>query len=166
MGTIAGIHLKANDWRKSIEWYHKVAVASKDADQKVAALNNIGNVAWSRLNSKSLDYNDSIEIADFGIGALQQAAEIQPKLSKLYSLQAVIFNFRATTQGTSFAASIDRANQQDLLRLTRVLIEEAKKQRGEASPATAPTPTTPPASPGPTPASPSMSGGPAPKTGG
>jgi tetratricopeptide (TPR) repeat protein len=170
MGTIAGIHLKDNDWRKSIEWYHKVAVASKDPDQKVAALNNIGNVAWSRLNSKSLDFNDSIEIADYGIGALQKAAEIQPKLSKLYSLQSVIFNFRANTQGTAFAAAIDRASAQDLQRLTRVLIQEAKKQQqGEApaSPTPAPAPTTPPASPGTTPpASPSMSGGSPAKTGG
>jgi tetratricopeptide (TPR) repeat protein len=169
MATIAGIHLKANDWRKSIEWYHKVAAAEKDPGLRVAALNNIGNVAWSKLNSKALDIADSVEIADFGIGALQQASEIQPKLSKLYSLQAVILNFRSLTHGASFAAAIDRSNAQDLLRLTRVLIEEAKKQQAGSStpPANAPAPTTPsPPAPPPGPASPSMSGGPAAKTGG
>ncbi len=171
MGNVAGIHLKANNWKKAIEWYRKVAAAEKDPDQKVAALNSIGNVAWSKLNSKSLDINDSIELADHGIGALQEAAEIRPKLAKLYGLQAVIFNFRALTHGASFAAAIDRANAQDLLRLTRVLIEEAKKQQsGQTAdpPAASPAPTTP-STPAPTPsapASPSMSGGPAPKTGG
>jgi tetratricopeptide (TPR) repeat protein len=171
MGNVAGIHLKDNNWKKAIEWFRKVAAAEKDPDQKVAALNSIGNVAWSKLNSKSLDINDSVELADQGIGALQEAAEIRPKLSKLYSLQAVIFNFRALTHGASFAAAIDRANAQDLLRLTRVLIDEAKQQQSgqtAAPPAAPPAPTTPstPGSTPPAPASPSMSGGPAPKTGG
>ena len=170
MGTIAGINLKANNWRKAIEWYHKVADAETDPDQKVAALNSIGNVAWSKLNSKSLDINDSIELADFGIGAMQEAAKIQPKLPKLYGLQASILNFRSLTHGASFAAAIDRSNAQDLLKLTRVLIEEAKKQQkqGQAPSPPAPAPTTPspPAPTPPAPASPSMSGGAAPKTGG
>jgi tetratricopeptide (TPR) repeat protein len=161
MGNVAGIHLKDNNWKKAIEWYRKVAGAEKDPDQKVAALNSIGNVAWSKLNSKSLDINDSIELADHGIGALQEAAEIRPKLAKLYGLQAVIFNFRALTHGSSFAAAIDRANAQDLLRLTRVLIDEAKQQQsGQTAdpPAAPPAPTPPytPAPPPPAPATPSL----------
>lgn len=171
MGNIAGIYLKANDWRQAIQWYHKVADAETDPGQKVAALNSIGNVAWSKLNSKSLDINDSIELADYGIGAVQKATQIQPKLAKLYGLQASILNFRSLTHGASFAAAIDRSNAQDLLKLSRVLNEEAKKQQGQApaTPATNPTPapsTSPPAPTPPAPASPSMSGGPAPKTGG
>jgi len=176
MGTIAGINLKANNWRKAIEWYHKEAAAETDPAQKVAALNSIGNVAWSKLNSKTLEINDSIELADYGIGAVQEAAQIQPKLAKLYGLQASILNFRSLTQGASFGAAIDRSTAQDLLRLTRVLNEEAKKlQQGQApaAPGATPAPTTPTPSPTPStpapppaPASPSMSGGPAPKTGG
>jgi tetratricopeptide (TPR) repeat protein len=174
MGNIAGIHLKANNWRKAIEWYHKVAEAETDPGQKVAALNSIGNVAWSKLNSKTLDINDSVELADYGIGAVQEAALIQPKLAKLYGLQASILNFKSLTQGASFAAAIDRSNAQDLLKLTRVLVEEAKKQQQQgqapATPATSPTPApatpSPPAPTPPAPASPSMSGGSAPKTGG
>lgn len=167
MGNIAGIHLKADDWRKSIEWYHKVADAETDPGQKVAALNSIGNVAWSKLNSKVLDINDSIELADHGLGALQKAVLIQPKLAKLWGLQASILNFRSLTHGASFAAAIDRSSAQDLLKLSRVLNAEAKRQQsGEppAPPATAPAPTNPTTPPAP--ASPSMSGGPAPKTGG
>src|SRR6185503_17359258 len=52
MGVLAGVNLKANDWRKSIDWYLKVAAASKDPGAKVAAYQFIGNVAWSKLNSK------------------------------------------------------------------------------------------------------------------
>lgn len=176
MGNIAGIHLKANNWKKAIEWYQKAAAAEKGderIDQKVAWLNSIGNVAWSKLNSKSLDINESIHLADYGIGALQEAATLRPKLTKLHSLQAVIMQFRSTTHGASFAAAIDRANMQDLQRLTRVLIDEAKKQQqqGQAgtpsAPAPTPAPTTPsPAPTQPAPASPSTSAGPAPKTGG
>lgn len=180
MGNIAGIHLKANNWKKAIEWYQKAAAAEKGEeriDQKVAWLNSIGNVAWSKLNSKSLDINESIYLADHGIGALQEAASLRPKLTKLHSLQAVIMQFRSTTHGTSFASAIDRANMQDLQRLTRVLIDEAKKQQqqGQAgtpsapapTPVPTPAPTTPsPAPTQPAPASPSTSAGPAPKTGG
>jgi len=172
MGNIAGIYLKANDWRQAIQWYHKVADAETDPGQKVAALNSIGNVAWSKLNSKSLDINDSIELADYGIGAVQKAAEIQPKLAKLYGLQASILNFRSLTHGASFAAAIDRSNAQDLLKLSRVLNAEAKQQQQQgqapASPATNPAPAPSPSPPAPTPPAPasSMPGGPAPKTGG
>jgi tetratricopeptide (TPR) repeat protein len=144
MGNIAGIYLKANDWRSAIQWYHKVAEAEPDPGQKVAALNSIGNVAWSKLNSKTLDIKESIELADYGIGAVQKAAEIQPKLAKLYGLQASILNFRSLTHGASFAASIDRSAAQDLLRHSRVLNEEAKKQQqGQAPAAPAPAPAAP-----------------------
>ena len=57
--TIAGINLKANNWRKAIEWYNKEADAETDPGQKVAALNSIGNVAWSKLNSKTLEIKDT-----------------------------------------------------------------------------------------------------------
>lgn len=172
MGTLAGINLKANDWRKAIDWYNKEADAETDPDQKVAALNSIGNVAWSKLNSKTLDIHDSVELADYGLGAVQKAAQLKPKLAKLYGLQASILNFRSITQGASFAAAIDRSTAQDLLRLTRVLFEEAKKQQAGQAPASPapPTPSTPaptPTTPAPTPPAPSPSaGGPAPKTGG
>ena len=39
----------------------------------------IGNVAWSKLNSKTLTAAESVELADRGIGALQKAAELQPE---------------------------------------------------------------------------------------
>lgn len=166
MGNLAGINLKANDWRKSIEWYHKVADAETDPAQKVASLQSIGNVAWSKLNSKTLTIDESVELADFGLGALQKAAVIQPKLGRLFSLQASILNFRSLTHGAAFAAAIDRSNAQDLLKLARVLIEEAKKQQQGQSPTPAAPAPSPPAPQPPAPPSPSMSGGPAEKTGG
>jgi tetratricopeptide (TPR) repeat protein len=142
MGVLAGINLKAGDWRKSIEWYNKVAEVTPTQGSKVEAYGFIGNVAWSKLNQRTLVGADAIELADRGIGALQRAAELQPKSARLVGLQASIFNFRSTTHGASFAAAIDRASAQDLLKLSRVLAEEAKKAQGQppgapATPATA-----------------------------
>lgn len=135
MGVLAGVNLKANDWRKSIEWYLKVADVSKDPTAKVAAYQFIGNVAWSKLNSKSLTVAESAELADRGIGALQMAAALQPKNPKLVGLQASIFNFRALAMGASWAAALDRASAQDLQRDSRVLNDEAKKAQAQDVPA-------------------------------
>src|SRR5262249_29136066 len=79
MGSLAGINLKAGDWRKSIEWYNKVAEASTDVSAKTGAYQFIGNVAWSKLNSKTLIPPEAVELADRGIGALQKAAALQPE---------------------------------------------------------------------------------------
>jgi tetratricopeptide (TPR) repeat protein len=134
MGVLAGINLKAGDWRKSIEWYLKVADAATDQSAKVAAYQFIGNVAWSKLNSKSLNTADTVELADRGIGALQKAAALQPDSPKPIGLQASIYNFRALAQGASWAGGLDRASAQDLQHTSRVLMEKAKKAAGTAPP--------------------------------
>ena len=139
MGVLAGINLKAGDWRKSIEWYNKVADVTNDPSSKVAAYQFIGNVAWSKLNSRTLVGAEAVELADRGIGALQHASELQPKNFKPIGLEASIYNFRSTAHGASWAAAIDRASAQDLLKLSRVLADEAKKAQGQ----TPGTPTTP-----------------------
>jgi tetratricopeptide (TPR) repeat protein len=158
MGSLAGINLKAGDWRKSIEWYTKVAEAVSDPGAKVGAYQFIGNVAWAKLNSKQLTTAESVELADRGIGALQKGAELQPKNPKLVGLQASIYNFRALAHGVSWAAGLDRAAAQDLQRRSRVLSEEAKKAQGMPTPA--------PAAPA-APAAPTgASAGGTPKTGG
>jgi len=138
MGNLAGISLKAGDWRKSIEWYVKVAGVATEPSAKVAAYQFIGNVAWAKLNSKTLIRDESVELADRGIGALQKAAELQPDNPKPYGLMAAIFNFRGQTHGASWAGAIDRASAQDLQHTSRVLNEKAKKAAGQAP--TAPTP--------------------------
>jgi tetratricopeptide (TPR) repeat protein len=160
MGILAGINLNAGDWRKSIEWYNKVAEITADPTSKVAAFQFIGNVAWAKLNSRTLIGAEAIELADRGIGALQRAAEVQPKNPRLVGLQASIFNFRSTAHGASWAAAVDRASAQDLLQLSRVLSAEAKKAQGQApgAPAAPATPAPP------TPAPPA--GGSAAKSGG
>jgi tetratricopeptide (TPR) repeat protein len=131
MGNIAGINLKAGEWRKSIEWFTKVAEVSQDQGNKVAAYGFIGNVAWSKLNSKTLGPSESIELADLGLGALQKAASLEPKTPKFISLQGSLFNFRSLAHGASWAAAIDRATAQDLQRASRVLMDDAKKLQGE-----------------------------------
>jgi tetratricopeptide (TPR) repeat protein len=130
MGSLAGISLKAGDWRKSIEWYNKVAEVSTDVTAKVAAYQFIGNVAWSKLNSRTLTPPESVELADRGIGALQKAAALQPDNPKPVGLQASIFNFRAQAHGASWAGGLDRASAQDLQHASRVLMDKAKKAQG------------------------------------
>jgi len=141
MAVLAGINLKANDWRKSIEWYLKVAAVTKDVTAKATAYQFIGNVAWSKLNSHTLTTVESVEIADRGIGALQKAIELQPANTKPIGLEASIFNFRGTANGASWATAIDRASAQDLQHTLHVLNDKAKQKA-------APQPTRAPASPG------------------
>ncbi|TMQ12375.1 MAG: tetratricopeptide repeat protein [Deltaproteobacteria bacterium] len=131
MGNLAGINLKAGNWRKAIEWYNKVAEVTNDASSKVATYQYIGNLAWSKLNSRTLIGAEAIELADRGIGALQRAAEIDPKNPRPVGTAASLFNFRSTAHGASFAAAIDRTSQKDLSEHTRVLLDEAKKAQGQ-----------------------------------
>lgn len=150
MGNLAGIELKGGNWRKSIEWYSKVAEVTNDPSSKVATYQYIGNVAWSKLNSRTLIGSDAIELADRGIGALQHAAEIDPKNARPVGIAASLFNFRSTAHGASFAAAIDRTSQKDLSERAHVLVEEAKKAQGQA---TGTPPTAAPGSTAPAPAS-------------
>jgi tetratricopeptide (TPR) repeat protein len=133
MGSLAGINLKAGDWRKSIEWYNKVAELSTDTSAKVAAYQFIGNVAWSKLNSKTLTGAESVELADRGVGALQKAAELQPDNPKPVGLQASIFNFRGQAMGASWAGAIDRTSAQDLQHSSRVLRDRARAATGQGT---------------------------------
>lgn len=138
MGNLAGINLKANEWRKSIEWYLRVAASSQVPSAKVAAYQFIGNVAWSKLNAKTLPREQSVELADRGIGALQKAAEIQPENPKLFALMGSIYAFRALQDGASWAGAIDRASALDLQHTSHVLNERAKAATGSAGRVTAP----------------------------
>ena len=154
MGNLAGINLKAGNWRKSIEWYGKVAGATEDPSSKVASFQNIGNVAWAKLSSRTLIGVEAVELADRGLAALQHAADIQPKNRGLVSLQGALYNFRSTAHGASWAGAIDRATQQDRLVLVHVLLEEAKQAQGQtpgpaptAAPGAAPAAGTPGAAP-------------------
>lgn len=173
IGTIAGIYISKGDWRKGIEYYNKGADVANDASSKIANYQYIGNVAWSKLNQKTLVGVDAIELADSGIAALQRGVELQSKNFRLISLQASIFNFRSTAHGASWAAAIDRASAQDLSKLARVLSEEAKKAQGQPppapaapeAPATAPA-TAPAPSPAPSPPGAAPNPTPAPATGG
>jgi tetratricopeptide (TPR) repeat protein len=126
MGNLAGINLKADKWRTAIEWYTKVADQADDDQTKLTALGFIGNVAWSKLNSKTLPPVDALELADLGIGALQKASAKAPKNLRFLGTQASIYNFRALQHGASWAAAIDRASSQDLKAQIDVVSGKAK----------------------------------------
>lgn len=164
MGNLAKLSLDAGDWRKSIEWYNKVADVTNDSSSKVASYQFIGNIAWSKLNSRLLVGADAVELADRALGALQRASALQPKNRSVVGLEASVFNFRSTSHGASWAAAIDRASSQDLQQLSRVLAEEAKKAQPGQAPGATPTTPAPPVPP--TPPSPPAQGGTAVKSGG
>ena len=157
MAILAAINLRAGDWRKSIAWYNKTASAANATSLKLTAYQAIGNVAWSKLNTRTLAGADMVELADHGIAALQRAAEIEPDNPRVVALQASLFNFRAVAHGSSWAAAIDRASAWQLGTLRRILSEREKNARAQppgAPAATAPLPApasgsagTPPAPP-------------------
>ena len=124
MGNLAGINLKAGDWRKSIEWYHKVAeVARPTRRRRSPRYQFIGNVAWSKLNSKTLTIDrDASSSRTAASARSRRPPSSQPKNPKLFGLQASIFNFRSLAHGASWAAAIDRASAQDLQSSSRVLM--------------------------------------------
>jgi len=148
MGILAGINLKAGDWRTSIEWYIKVAAASPDTLNKIQAYGFIGNVAWSKLNSKTLPPDEALDLADLGIGALQKAAALAPKNVRFLSLQSSLFNFRGLTHGASWASAIDRASSQDLKGALDVLQGKAPAKPAEKTAPGAPAGGTKPPTPG------------------
>ncbi len=137
VGTLAGVNLKAGDWRKSIEWYTKLADLATDPAEKAQSFQFIGNVAWGKLHSKTLNGAESIEVADRGIGALQKASALQPENPKPIGLMGAIFHLRGLTQGVSWAGALDRATAEDLKRQSGVLKDKAKALQGQPA---APTP--------------------------
>jgi tetratricopeptide (TPR) repeat protein len=144
MGNIAGIYLRADDWRKSIEWYRKVATVS-DTPNKIVAYQSIGNVAWQKLNSKKLSPADAVDLADQAIGALQEASRLDAKSAKTRSLQGSMYNFRALQQGASWAAALDRASSEDLKAIGSVLNKQANPTQGTPAPPPPPPPAPKPA---------------------
>ena len=133
---VAYINLQAGNWRKSIEWYLKVAHDAPDTQNKISGFESVGNVAWSKLNSKTLTPPDVIELADLGIGALQKAHELAPNNAGYLRVQGSLFGFRALAHGVSWASAIDRASSQDLKDLLDVV-------SGQAKPPVSPTPPPP-----------------------
>src|SRR4051812_24047021 len=97
---------------------------SSYVSSKIGAHQFLGNVALSKLNSKTLIGVEAVELADRGLAALQAGQALQPKNPKLVGLQASLYNFRSTAEGASWASAIDRASAAELTKLSRVLSEE------------------------------------------
>lgn len=144
MGKLAGINLKAGNYRKAIEWYLIIGEKVPEDANKITAYSSVGNVAWAKLNSKTLNPDESVELADLGIGALQKASALAPKNPTFLRLQGALYNFRGLTHGASWAAAIDRASAQDLKGQIDVVTGKAQPPSEKPAP---PTPPTPPATP-------------------
>ena len=133
MGTLAGINLKAGDWRKSIEWYLKVAEVANDAEQQGRAPTS-SSATWPGPSStrKTL------------IGARRDRARRprhrraaaggrarSPRTRSWSACRHRSSTSASTAHGASWAAAIDRASAQDLIEaLAR------SHRRGEEGPGT------------------------------
>lgn len=142
MGKLAGINLKAGNWRKAIEWYGTIAEKVPEPSNKVSAYSSIGNVAWAKLNSKTLPPDQAVELADLGIGALQKATALAEKNPQFLRLESSLLGFRSLDHGVSWAAAIDRATAQDRRLLSNVVSGKVKPP-AKGAPAPAPKDATP-----------------------
>lgn len=127
MGYLAGITLKAGDWRTSIGWYNKVAELAKTDDAKIAAWSFIGNVVWHEMSQKHSTVAELAELADLGLGALTKVIAAAPNSPKAFGISGAITNFRANATGSSLAWNIDRDIALDLQLNSCVLNDTAKK---------------------------------------
>jgi tetratricopeptide (TPR) repeat protein len=126
MGKLAGINLKAGNFRKAIEWYLIIGEKVPEESNKISAYSSVGNVAWSKLNSKTLNHQEGMELADIGIAAFQKAFELAPKNGQFLRLQASLFVFKGQYQGPMWANALERANGEDLKGLLGVVSGQAK----------------------------------------
>lgn len=144
MGKLAGINFKARRWRETMDWYNKQAEVTTGDNARTAAYQSMGNVAWAFLSNRDkMVWEERIECADRGIGALESAAKLNPKKPEISGMLAALYNFRAIAHGPFWAGAIDRASGKIQSDRRRVLADEAKKAAGEV------VPSTPGATPGP-----------------
>ena len=105
MGSLAGINLKANDWRKSIEWYLKVAAVATDA---VGQGRGLPVHRQRRLVQAQLEDADPRRERRARRPRHRRARSMPPRSSpitpSLSGCMASIFNFRGQAQGASWAA--------------------------------------------------------------
>jgi tetratricopeptide (TPR) repeat protein len=127
MGKLAGINLKATNYRKAIEWYLIIADKVPEESNKISAFSSVGNVAWSKLNQKNLDHKEAMELSAIGIAAFQKAHELAPKNLSFLRIQASLYTFRAQQQGGMWANTIERASSEDLKGLSAVISGQAKQ---------------------------------------
>ncbi|MCA9673515.1 MAG: tetratricopeptide repeat protein [Kofleriaceae bacterium] len=160
---LAGLAYKSGDWKGAIDWYHVEVDVSEDDDGRASGYLSIGRLCFNKLfnNKEKTQGALRIEVADVGIQALQQAADVlhvSDTLSKVSAAQAgdtpgndrpaISFDSRAAeilgligglnqqralAEGAVWAYYIDTAFWQDHLRAVNVLNTEAQRLAAQKS---------------------------------
>jgi tetratricopeptide (TPR) repeat protein len=132
LAYLASINRQAGNWEKAVEWHYRQYEAESAPDGKVAALVDVAKLIWHKLQDKeTLTGLERIRVADIGIGALQQAAEMEPESIDVHRYLASMFQLRAMGQGASWAQAVDRASSQ--IHQSKVI--DLTKQREQQKPA-------------------------------
>ncbi|MEZ4365895.1 MAG: tetratricopeptide repeat protein [Kofleriaceae bacterium] len=148
MGVLAGINLKADRWRQSLEWLDRSLAASQTPENKRSLYVQIARRCRQViLNRGKIFGQERIDVSNVCIPQVLAGLAGDPKNLELLGVINQIFAVRALSQGASFAAFIDKASGQDHEQLRRVLVDEAKKAKA-AEQAANPDPNQPPATDG------------------
>lgn len=130
---LASINRQAGEWEKSVEWHYRQFEAEATKDGKVGALVDISKLIWHKLQDKDkLTGLERLRVADIGIGALQQAADLEPENIDVHRYLASLYQLRAMGQGAAWAQAVDRASSQ--IHQSRV-INLTKQQEQKTPPA-------------------------------
>lgn len=113
LAYLASINRQAGQWEQAVDWHYKQFDAETTDDAKVAALVDVAKLVWHKLQDKeNLVGLERVRVADIGIGALQQAAEMEPENIDVQRYLASMFQLRAMGQGAAWAQAVDRASSQ------------------------------------------------------
>jgi tetratricopeptide (TPR) repeat protein len=137
---IASIYYKQGKFDETAKAYIDEAKVEAQVVDKVTAYLEVGRLSYQRLLDTTHVLGEMrIHYADVGIGALQQAAALDPHSVEAESMQGALYNLRALAHGAYWAEAIDKAIALHHTHRVSVIREEAKKQQA-ASPAPQPGP--------------------------
>jgi tetratricopeptide (TPR) repeat protein len=132
LSYLASINRQAGNWEKAVEWHYEQHEAEPGEDGKAGALVDIAKLIWHKLQDKDgLTGLERIRVADIGIGALQQAAELKPDDIDVHRYLASMFQLRAMGHGAAWAQAVDRASSQ----IHQGKVIELSKQHEQPAPA-------------------------------
>jgi tetratricopeptide (TPR) repeat protein len=130
---LANIERQAGEYEAAIQWHRDRVELVSDPGDKIKVLIDIAQLQLSRLRNESVVGAERAAIADVAIGALQEAAELDPEHEQVQSFLGSIYQLRARAHGASWARSIDLAASRIHLRKWKELKDarEAANAPGE-----------------------------------
>ena len=131
---LANINEKALRFDAALGWHQKRYEIATTHDDKVNALNSIGSLQFRRLiGDKDLFGADRLAMADLGIAAFKDAAELQPNNEQLFALQDALYQQRGIATDVSWAQGVEGTSALINRLKWRDIFEEKQKASRDAS---------------------------------